>query len=536
MRNREIEDRLRRAVAQSVPDVLEGILSGCEQKGKVIPMQTRNRKVNRWIAIASAAAAVLVLMVGGLYGWRQYSLYYAVDSIIGLDVNPGIELKVSETERILETRAINDDAVGILDNMELKGTTLDVAVNAIIGSMLKNGYLGDLSNSILVTVENQDEARGQELQQRLVNEIQGILSSNALEGSILSQTLQEDAELQALSETYGISMGKASLIQSILRQDTLHTVEDLVGLTIHELNLLSSSNGVQLSGITASGVPSDDAYIGEDRALQAALTHAGLTSEQIQLRKIKLDWDDGRAEYEVEFIAGTTKYDYDIDAFSGQVISFDHEAQHVQATPYATPAPTSTAAASQTAAPQTASPTPMTAATKAPAATQAPAASNLIGEEKAKEIALAHAGVAANSATFTKVKLDWDDGRQKYDIAFYSGMYEYELEIDAQTGAVREYDWDAIDDDDRHHVQSTPKPTATPAANSQDIGRDRAQQIALGHAGVSASQVTGLKVERDRDDGRQVYDVEFDVGRTEYSYEIDAASGNILQWEKDVDD
>jgi uncharacterized membrane protein YkoI len=77
-------------------------------------------------------------------------------------------------------------------------------------------------------------------------------------------------------------------------------------------------------------------------------------------------------------------------------------------------------------------------------------------------------------------------------------------------------------------------PTET-APSAADIGEARAKEIALGHAGYTAEEVQRLRVERDYDDGRFEYEVEFFIGRTEYSYEIDAASGAVLSYEAEQD-
>lgn len=63
---------------------------------------------------------------------------------------------------------------------------------------------------------------------------------------------------------------------------------------------------------------------------------------------------------------------------------------------------------------------------------------------------------------------------------------------------------------------------------NQDIGEDAALQAALNAAGVSESDISRLQVSQDRDDGRLTYDVRFDVGQTEYDYEILASDGQIL--------
>ena len=69
--------------------------------------------------------------------------------------------------------------------------------------------------------------------------------------------------------------------------------------------------------------------------------------------------------------------------------------------------------------------------------------------------------------------------------------------------------------------------------NTGDISVDKAKEIALSHAGLSADQVTFVQANMDFDDGIQKYEIEFYYNYREYSYEIDANTGNILSYEQD---
>lgn len=61
------------------------------------------------------------------------------------------------------------------------------------------------------------------------------------------------------------------------------------------------------------------------------------------------------------------------------------------------------------------------------------------------------------------------------------------------------------------------------------IGEDRAKEIALKDAGVSAADATFLHAHLDRDDRIIDYDVEFYYDGKEYDYEINAYTGDILE-------
>ena len=151
-------------------------------------------------------------------------------------------------------------------------------------------------------------------------------------------------------------------------------------------------------------------------------------------------------------------------------------------------------------------------------------AAGLITEARAREIALAHAGLTADQASFVRAKLEWDDGRQVYDVEFYTADYkEYDYEIDAATGEILSYDYDA-----EYYA-----PSAGGANNTGDyIGEAEARRIAL--AEVSGASDADVRYARlDWDDGRAEYEVKIVLGTTEYEFEIDAYTGAILSRDRD---
>lgn len=158
-----------------------------------------------------AVAAALVVMCCGAFGISSWRGANAVDSVVMLDVNPSLSMTVSSKERVLSVTPFNQDAEVILGDMDLTGTDLDVAVNALIGSMLQNGYLSDIQNAILVSVENQDAAKSAQLQQHLTDTINSVFQGGSLEGAVLSQTVTESADLNALAQQYGISDRQGTL-------------------------------------------------------------------------------------------------------------------------------------------------------------------------------------------------------------------------------------------------------------------------------------------------------------------------------------
>lgn len=152
------------------------------------------------------------------------------------------------------------------------------------------------------------------------------------------------------------------------------------------------------------------------------------------------------------------------------------------------------------------------------------ASSAAISEAEAKEIALNKAGLTESDVQFTKVKLDRDDNVLHYEIEFQKDRVEYSADISASDGTVLSWD---IDDYNVDIGNDTPQ--------NGDIGIERAKEIALNKAGLSASDVRFTEQSTDYDRGQKVYEIEFRSGRTEYSADVSAADGSILSWEVDAD-
>ena len=230
------------------------------------------------------------------------------------------ELEVNKEEKVLKAQALNDEGTKILEDMDLKKTDLDVAVNAIIGSMVKNGYISEIANSILVSVENDNKTKGEEIQNKVSNEISEILKGLNINGAVLSQTVETKTELEKTAKEYGITVGKAQLIEEIISKNhTLH-YEDLAKMTINELNLIKDSKEVKTDKVKTTGTSSTKSYIGEAKAKDIALKHAGASESKIYDYSIDFDSDGGILVYEIEFNTKNYEYEYDVNAKTGEIV------------------------------------------------------------------------------------------------------------------------------------------------------------------------------------------------------------------------
>ena len=480
MTDRQIQDQLKTAVDHAVPDQLACILSRCEQrKGNVIPMTKNVNYKKRWIRYAVAACLALVL-IGGVGGGFWYQQANAVASVVSLDVNPSIELQVNRSERVLSTKALNAEAEEILADLPLEGTDLNVAVNAIVGSLLSHGYLESLSSAILISVEDADTDRATRLQEGLTAQVGAALENQQANATILSQTVSASADLEAQAAQNNVSVGKAALIQAIQNNNSQLSFDDLAALSVEELS--------QMAETGATALP-----IGREKAKEIAMAYAGVTGDGSMV-EVDAELDERTPHYEVEIKTASGEYEYLIAGYTGEVLQgrADIGGSIVSGSGNSGGSGSGNSGNSST-------------------------GSQDIGYEKAKSIAYAAAGVTASQVQNLKVEKDWDDGRLEYEVEFWAGSTEYEYTIAGADGQILKQE------------------TEGHAVSGNVIGFDAARDAALQHAGFAVSDVYDLEVDDELDERTPYYEVDFKTGGMEYEYKIDAVSGAVLSYHSERD-
>ena len=176
-----------------------------------------------------------------------------------------------------------------------------------------------------------------------------------------------------------------------------------------------------VSSITISGCGNQkitNNIITLEGAKEIALRNANLNESEVNFINSRLETDNGIKKYDIEFYHENKEYDYEINALDGSIIEYDFDIESYNISQ------------EQGGSGNTNSNSSSNASTVA------------ISEEKAKEIALKHANLTSDQVTFGKIKLDFDDGVQEYDIEFYYNNKEYSYEIDANSGTILSYEQD----------------------------------------------------------------------------------------------
>ena len=258
-----------------------------------------------------------------------------------------------------------------------------------------------------------------------------------------------------------------------------------------------------LAGCGNTPAADQTAKISMEQAQTAALDAANIEAVDADISSATLSEVAGVICYKVEFTSGDHAYSYSINAENGEVLEAsyrDKNAAPADSTQTDTPASGATTTPAQI--------TPSTSTS-----------TGAVDEAKAQEIALAHAGVNAADATITNSQLDYDDGRQVYELEWYANGAKYDYEVAVATGEIVNSGYEAK--------------TVVGTGNSATVSEATAKQTALARvSGATEKNIYEWKL--DYDDGRPEYEGKIIYGGTEYEFTIDAASGNITEWDAEA--
>ena len=248
------EDKLIKSIAhgvnQLVPDYQEELWTRPVEQAKptdwyLDSSHNHSRKRNYF---PGAVAACLILCMVSVFLFQ-----FMPSASIYLDVNPSVTLEVNYRNRVTKAVACNEDAELILSDMELRGSDLDVALYAILGSMVHHGYLTESQDTILISVHSGNESRAKELKAEVTEVVNQSLDQMIQAGEVLSQQLDgEDLEDDDAAP------GKAAFIEELEDKYPQLEKEDLQNMTMDEIVSLLEKEALDYSDYLDDDDDNDD--------------------------------------------------------------------------------------------------------------------------------------------------------------------------------------------------------------------------------------------------------------------------------------
>lgn len=388
MKNKDIKDELYNIFDNLIYSSFNNVADKVKNnKGVVLNMKKESNK-KLFYGLGLGFACVIMLFMGLIFFRNNSDI-----AVIGIDVNPSLELSINSKNKVVSVNTNNDDAIKVIGDMNLKGTDVLVAMNAIFGSMVKNGYINDNENSILISL-----VHGEYNVNKLANDVYSQLQNEKVNSSILTLNTNTNDYDNELSKKYNISVSKVKLIKSIINKNSLYKFEDLCKLSTNDLNILANSSINKNDEVSTIGSASTSKYISIDNVKDIVFKHAKVENKNVTNLEIEYDYENGNMIYDVEFHCNNIEYDYEVDAVSGKILKIEIENNNNNNN----------------------------------------SNNKYLSKNKIEEIAIKKANVSKYYDY--DIEFEFKGGTPIYEVEFETDGAEYEIEIDAKNGNIIKYE------------------------------------------------------------------------------------------------
>ena len=495
------KERLLNAIGQ----IDDRLISGADPQ-----VHMHRKKIRRqWIA-ALAACLVLVIGIGTI---TPIVLGNQEAGKVTMEINPGVEYTITRNGNVKSVRFLNDDAKEVLSEASLKGESLENAISITLAIYKISGYM-ERNDTVLISFDRQLSENGK-LREAVAEDVRSVLEKETSVHTLVYVSESDNSDDAALAKKYSISQGKAKLVSDAAKNSNLST-EALVKLPLDELVGLQKE---------VDSVVIDTKYIGMLKAKAIALDDAGCATRVTFTEAMLIDEGIKYPYYHLVFRDNHTQWTYSINAINGDIIAKNEVAL-------------------------------------------------FISLEEARAIALADAEISGSEkVVFTKEELSRNQGRPCWVLEFYTAKYQYSYKVDAKTGEIIY--------NRRYIYMEIARETALKDSGCSDVGKvvftaeelvdggiktpyyqfvfndgrtqwtyridavlggilnkqeeplfiplQKAKEIALADAEISGSEkVVFTKEELSRNQGRPCWVLEFYTAKYQYSYKVDAKTGEII--------
>lgn len=185
--------------------------------------------LNAKLMAGIASAAIFLIAVG-----LGFFFYINPYSYVNIDINPSIEITANIFDRIINVTALNDSAQKIINDLSVKNKALDLGVEQVVSSAVRNGYLQDeKTNAIMLTVTSTNESKNKQLQEKVAEVVENKIKSDKIDSEIVVEEVTEKSRSEAIKQ--GVSPGKLKLAQQLTELDPKLKTKDVVNKPVKEI-------------------------------------------------------------------------------------------------------------------------------------------------------------------------------------------------------------------------------------------------------------------------------------------------------------
>lgn len=240
MNRREIKQRINRAVRQITPNVYDDVATVPVRKMAAHDHITRqelpgerSRSV-RMFGFAPAFASLAVLFIA-IFAWWQF---LRIDSVVAVDVNPSIELKLNRLSHVVAVQAYNPEAQSLVEAVPWRFSPVDDVIQRLLGAMKQQGYLQSENSFLMLSYQQDNQSRAEALSRRLNK---AVLRLKLQSPEMVYIQRVEIKEIAGLADDYDVSRGVMQLILKAQIMNPQYSVELLSELDLQTLYWLSEN-------------------------------------------------------------------------------------------------------------------------------------------------------------------------------------------------------------------------------------------------------------------------------------------------------
>ena len=298
-----MEEELRMEAARGIPEMTSSFLNQCE----MIPQKSNRsgmiRKASRYQPLRLVVAALLVMALVGTTG--VYHMVNRQHSEITVTTENNMSLSVNGMDRV---KSVVADKENKRAGANADGSTLTEVMTSVTKEELDDEHLTPDSNSMLLTVQEDDDKRSEQLQKQAIQTILDTADKKGVSPAVIIQTLSENTDAEN---------GKSALVREL--KEVLQDCSDqgIEELSIQDLAYLYYRRGLDLESVSLHGVPSEEKY---QKGREAAdKIFEKLNSDETWVDIFLTVWNN-QLVYQVTVLQDGVKNIYEVNAESGDIV------------------------------------------------------------------------------------------------------------------------------------------------------------------------------------------------------------------------
>lgn len=298
-----MEEELRMEAARGIPEMTSSFLNQCE----MIPQKSNRsgmiRKASRYQPLRLVVAALLVMALVGTTG--VYHMVNRQHSEITVTTEDNMSLSVNGMDRV---KSVVADKENKRAGANADGSTLTEVMTSVTKEELDDEHLTSDSNSMLLTVQEDDDKRSEQLQKQAIQTILDTADKKGVSPAVIIQTLSENTNAEN---------GKSALVREL--KEVLQDCSDqgIEELSIQDLAYLYYRRGLDLESVSLHGVPSEEKY---QKGREAAdKIFEKLNSDETWVDIFLTVWNN-HLVYQVTVLQDGVKNIYEVNAESGDIV------------------------------------------------------------------------------------------------------------------------------------------------------------------------------------------------------------------------